>query len=624
MRFPRRLLSAALILILFMPGYFLLSCALLDKKESKGTSESAKKKDKDSDEITKEELEREIGKRIEGAAGAADYASTGVAVRKELLAKKKLKRKADGKKAPAEGAAGMIAPAAKPRGASGLKAGYADDNKQFNYYINFLKKYQSVPHYASPVEERIFIRVRDRGNKPVPNALVIVSAGGKQLEKGRTFADGSFLFFPSDHDKGLSTYQAVVAYNQSVTKISFPRKGKRRVLIKLPVSRVAMKNIPLDILFIFDTTGSMGEEIQRLKKTIELINMNLSSISSKPEVRFGMVLYKDRGDDYVTKVVPLTGDLEAFQKELENVSASGGGDYPEDLQSALEDAVKKINWNRKGIRLSFIITDAPPHLDYSQKFTYMDAARKARLEGTKIFSVGTGGLNINGEYILRQISQYTYAKYIFLTYGERGESEGGKPGSVSHHTGDNFQTDKLEAIIIRFAKEELSHVSDVKIDSGEEFFKAVKIKDEKKEETLQKLFEMAANQLSDYSSINIPEKTSVAVLPIVPTKGVSGLNSEYFTEQMIYSVSKNTRFKLVERKDLQKVLKELELRMSGLVDESNAAKVGKFLGARMLISGKLYRKGKGYELFLKLIRVETAEVLSVTKARIDADLGLDK
>ena len=62
--------------------------------------------------------------------------------------------------------------------------------------------------------------------------------------------------------------------------------------------RVVDENIPLDILFILDTTGSMGEEINRLKTTIELIHLNLTSLSTKPVVRFGLVLYKDIDDEY--------------------------------------------------------------------------------------------------------------------------------------------------------------------------------------------------------------------------------------------------------------------------------------------------------------------------------------
>ena len=84
----------------------------------------------------------------------------------------------------------------------------------------------------------------------------------------------------------------------------------------------------------------MGEEIARLRQTIELINLNLTSLTSRPHVRFGMVLYRDRGDKYVTETTPLTDNLDEFRKKLNTVTADGGGDGPEDLQSALKEAVR--------------------------------------------------------------------------------------------------------------------------------------------------------------------------------------------------------------------------------------------------------------------------------------------
>jgi hypothetical protein len=387
-----------------------------------------------------------------------------------------------------------------------------------------------------------------------------------------------------------------------------------------------LDRVPLDLLFILDTTGSMGEEIQRLKTTIELINLNLTSLSTRPQVRFGMVLYKDRGDEYVTEVVPFTEDLQRFQATLERVEASGGGDTPEDLQAALQDAMR-MSWTRTGVRLGFIVTDAPPHLDYGQAYSYARAVRDAKERGIKLFSVGTGGLDLLGEVVLRQIAQYTSAKYIFLTYGETGESAGGAPGSVSHHTGANYQTDKLEAIIIRFAKEELAHVSDQPIEEEEEYFTANKIREEQREETLNKLFSMAISQLIDYSTVRIDRGTAATVLPLSPAQSSLDLNSEYFTEQLILSFGKEQRFRelfrIVERKDLQTILTELELQLSDLAEEQGAARVGQLMGAELLIIGKLYSTAKGYELFLKLLRVETGEVLSVTKAIIAPDLGLE-
>jgi Mg-chelatase subunit ChlD len=514
--------------------------------------------------------------------------------------------------------------------ASGLRAGFADDNEQFNYFVDFLERYgPQVYHYVIPVQERVVFRVRDGRGRSVPNASVTVAdESGLQLTSGLTYADGSFQFFPAEFGQG-ERYRLRVAYNQQTRELQFERGGRRELDITMPTPRGELARVPLDILFVLDTTGSMGEEIQRLKTTIEIINLNLSSLSSRPRVRFGMVLYRDRRDEYVTRVVPFTENLQSFQEALDAVSAAGGGDTPEDLQSALQQAVK-LEWNRDGVRLAFIITDAPPHLDYGQSFTYVDAAKAAKADGIKIFSVGTGGLDLSGEYVLRQISQYTSAKYIFLTYGESGESEGGAPGSVSHHTGANYQTDKLEAIIIRLAREELAELSDQPLEQGEDYFEATKIPNEAGEETLRKLFAMAVSQLSDYASVRLRPGTPAAVLPLSAAQPALALDAEYFTEQLVLSLGQKGAggelFRLVERQDLQKVLGELELQLSDLADAgegSQATRVGELVGAEILIVGKLYAKQDGFELFLKLLRVDTGEVLSVTKAVIDRRLGLE-
>lgn len=511
--------------------------------------------------------------------------------------------------------------------ASGLKAGYADDNRQYNYFLQFLREYAGgVDHVPIPVEERIILRARDERGKPLGNAAVrVLGPEGAELARGLTYADGSFLFFPSEHGQERR-YRALLTYNQATREAWFEREGRREVPVDFAFSRPAARSVPLDLLFILDTTGSMGEEIQRLKTTIELINLNLSSLSSRPRIRFGLVLYRDRGDEYVTQTVPFTEDLESFQASLNRVEADGGGDDPEDLQAALQAALR-LSWNRGGIRLAFVVTDAPPHLDYGQDYTYADAAREAREQGIKIFGVGTGGLDLAGELVLRQVAQYTAARYIFLTYGEQGESAGGAPGSVSHHTGANFQTDKLEAIIIRFAREELAFGSDQPVDVEEDYFQATRVDEEQKNQTLDKLFGMAVSQLIDYSSFRIPPDTPAAVLPLAPASQELGLPAEYFTEQLVLSFGRGevTRktFRVLERRNLQNILSELELQLSGLAEEGQAARVGKLLGARVLVVGRLYSKGPAYELFLKLLWVENGEVLSATKALIDRRLGVE-
>ncbi len=507
---------------------------------------------------------------------------------------------------------------------SGLKASFVDDNKQFNYFLNFLKKYRIKETYHIDVSERFIIKFHDEKGNNLPDVEVkIYSSDGKLLEKGLTYSDGTYLFFASMYDKNSFRLEAKYK-SQTVTKL-FGIQDKRSFDIKFNnVHRGKVDKIPLDLLFIFDTTGSMSEEIKRLKATIELINLNLLEFKPKPDLRFGMVLYKDTMDVYVTKIIPFTRDFNAFTSQLRSVvSSGGGGDGPEDLQKALYDAMKKIKWRKNGVKTAFIITDAQPHLYPKEKnYTYIDAAIEAKSKGIKLYSLGSGGLNLAGEYVLRQLSQFTSANYIFLTYGETGESEGGKPGSVSHHTGENFNSKNLETVLINILKNEMRHYLGKPIEV-DEYFEANPVKDEKPKETLDMLFTKAINQLYDYSGIKIEKNTPTAISPIVSFDKTDDATAEYFTENLQFALVKNKKFKAVERKDLQPVLKELKFQLDELSDESKAAELGKFLGAKFLIIGKLYKKNEYYELYLKLLNVETVEILSVTKLKINKKLGLE-
>lgn len=508
-----------------------------------------------------------------------------------------------------------------PPSESGLKAGYSDDNVQFNYYLEFLQTYKRTRHWPYDITERLNLRVLDMHGKPVPNARIMVQDGNTQLASGLSHPDGTFRFYPAALGTPATDFLVSVIAGDLSNELVIARHGPRNNDIILPGLRRLPDMVPLDVLFIMDTTGSMGEEIQRLKSTIEIIHLNLSALKPRPLLRFGLVLYKDRGDSYITRNIPFTTDLNSFQLVLDSVKAAGGGDYPEDLESALDEAVNAMDWNLDGVRIGFIITDAPAHLDYGRTYTYIDAANDARKLAIKLYGIGTGGLTLDGEYQLRQIAQLTDASYIFLTYGEQGESEGGRDQSVSHHTGANWQAEKLEAIIIRFVREEVSHLSDTPLALDESYFSATSVHDETTEQTLDKLFTETLGNLIDYASYRVAADTPCAILPITATGADLVPLAEYFSERLSLAAAGVRRFRLVERRDMQRLLEELELQLSGLVDAAMAARVGDFLGAEVLVSGTLYRRADGFELFLKLMKVSTAEILSITRARVDLSLG---
>ena len=90
---------------------------------------------------------------------------------------------------------------------------------------------------------------------------------------------------------------------------------------------------------------------------------------------------------------------------LNRLEADGGGDTPEDLQSALDEAMNALQWRDSAVRIGFIVADAVPHTDYGQTYSYRKAIKDALERGAKWVAGGAGGLPRRGEVILRQSAQ---------------------------------------------------------------------------------------------------------------------------------------------------------------------------------------------------------------------------
>ncbi|HEX4945039.1 MAG TPA: vWA domain-containing protein [Blastocatellia bacterium] len=126
----------------------------------------------------------------------------------------------------------------------------------------------------------------------------------------------------------------------------------------------------LELVFAIDTTGSMGGLIEGAKQRVWGIVNEVMQIESKPHVRVGLVAYRDRGDQYVTQITPLTDDLDAVYTKLMDFQAGGGGDTPENVRRALADAVQKSGWSQSSsevAKILFLVGDAPPHEDYQDE-----------------------------------------------------------------------------------------------------------------------------------------------------------------------------------------------------------------------------------------------------------------
>src|SRR5262249_11773769 len=135
----------------------------------------------------------------------------------------------------------------------------------------------------------------------------------------------------------------------------------------------------VEVVFCLDTTGSMGGLIDAAKQKIWSICNQIAGGKPTPQLKVGLVAFRDRGDDYVTKVFDLTEDLDAIHTHLMGFRAQGGGDLPESVNQALNEAVTKITWskNKKTLKIIFLVGDAPPHMDYPDDVKYPDTCKLA-------------------------------------------------------------------------------------------------------------------------------------------------------------------------------------------------------------------------------------------------------
>jgi len=160
----------------------------------------------------------------------------------------------------------------------------------------------------------------------------------------------------------------------------------------IPAQVLTSQQPLIEVVFVLDTTGSMAGLIQAAKEKIWSIASTMSAAQTAPVIRMGLVAYRDRGDDYVTRVVDLSEDLDSVYATLMDFHAGGGGDGPESVNQALFDAVHGVSWSRDpdAYKVIFLVGDAPPHMDYQDDVKYPATMEAAKARGIVVNAIQCG------------------------------------------------------------------------------------------------------------------------------------------------------------------------------------------------------------------------------------------
>ncbi|WP_390368648.1 vWA domain-containing protein [Variovorax dokdonensis] len=336
-----------------------------------------------------------------------------------------------------------------------VTAGMVDDNANFSDYLQFLRKYAQVPHRERNVRERYLLEVRTPAGIAVPDAEIALRADNGAAMWARTDSAGRAWIHPLAFDpQGSARYQVAARKNGREATAVLARGQKSAVELTLDAPP-SPPRAQLDLVFLVDATGSMGDEIGKLRASLRSIADEVARLPSRPDLCFGLVAYRDRGDAFLLRRYDLSNDLAGFQSALDALRADGGGDYPEAMNEAFHDTLHNIDWRGPGAtRLVVLLADAPPHLDYGGP-QYDEDMMAALGKGIKVFSVGASGLRRQGEYVQRQIAQYTGGSFVFLTYQDARNPASG-PGRETVHDVRNYSVQTLDKLIVKLVSDELA------------------------------------------------------------------------------------------------------------------------------------------------------------------------
>ena len=169
----------------------------------------------------------------------------------------------------------------------------------------------------------------------------------------------------------------------------------------------------VQIMFVIDATGSMGDEMAYLNSEITDVINKVLSANQGYVVELAIMVYRDKGDDYVTRYSEFTTDANAQKEFLNRQGPNGGGDFPEAVQTALSEAAGVQYWKTKATKVLVHVADAPAHNEDVP--TWKNAVHALSEKGVRIITVASSGINKQTEYFFRSQSMLTNGDYVYLT-----------------------------------------------------------------------------------------------------------------------------------------------------------------------------------------------------------------
>ena len=321
---------------------------------------------------------------------------------------------------------------------NGLMDGQKEEN--FYSYLNYWSLY---------TDTRFAVTVVDAAGVPVCGAKVELFVNESQKPSWTAVSDNNgsaelwYNIGSSVDNEEVKTFTAAVN-GAKLTEPLIPTYGSaEQVSMNTRIAEQVTTRNSADIAFIVDATGSMSDEIDFLKDDLLNIIQRASSVTDK-QIRTAALFYRDEGDEYVTKGEDFNTDPEKTLKFIRKQNAGGGGDYPEAVHTALEEALQDLSWGEDNYaRVAFLLLDAPPHYQQDVISSLQKSIKLYAANGIKIIPIAASGVDKNTEFILRLMAIFTDGTYTFIT------NHSGVGDDHIIPTIGQYQVEQLNDLIVR-------------------------------------------------------------------------------------------------------------------------------------------------------------------------------
>ena len=202
----------------------------------------------------------------------------------------------------------------------------------------------------------------------------------------------------------------------------------------------------VQIAFMVDATGSMGDELEFLKMDLKKVINEVQKTNTQLKISTATVFYRDEGDEYVVKHSPFTEDINQTTEFISQQRADGGGDFPEAVDKALVQ-LNQLQWQPEArTRIAFLVLDAPPHNKPAVISSIQYSVKTAAASGIKLIPVVASGIDKTTEFLMRFIAMYTNGTYVFIT-----DHSGIGNKHLEPSVGE-YQVEKLSDLMVRLIK----------------------------------------------------------------------------------------------------------------------------------------------------------------------------